>query len=238
MITTTAGVLVASLVGSIHCAGMCGGFVCFYAGSAKGNEPAALRAHAMYNVGRLASYLLLGALAGLAGAGVSRAGALVGVSHAAAVVAGALMVGWAISTIAAQRGMSLSTLHAPVPWQRALGRVLHAVRSQPIGVRAALTGLFTTLLPCGWLYVFVATAGGTGSVRSAMLTMAVFWLGTVPALVAVGVGAQTMLAPFRRRLPAFSAAVVLIMGLLSMSGRLTPRPTVSMNDHTASHHVH
>jgi len=223
VITTTAGVLIASLVGSIHCAGMCGGFVCFYAGSANGSDPAALRAHAMYNVGRLGSYLLLGALAGMLGAQVSKAGALVGVSHAAAVVAGALMVGWAISTIAAQRGMSLSALHAPVAWQKTLGRVLHAVREQPLAVRAGLTGLFTTLLPCGWLYVFVATAGGTGSVRSALLTMAVFWLGTVPALVAVGVGAQTLLAPFRRRLPAVSAAVVLVMGLLSMSGRLLPR---------------
>lgn len=234
MITTTAGVLVASLVGSVHCAGMCGGFVCFYAGSAKGNEPAALRGHAMYNVGRLTSYLVLGALAGLLGAGVSKAGALVGVSHAAAVVAGALMVGWAISTIAAQRGVSLSAMHAPVRWQRALGRVLHSVREQPMAVRAALTGLFTTMLPCGWLYVFVATAGGTGTVRSAMLTMAVFWLGTVPALVAVGVGAQTLLAPFRRRLPAFSAAVVLVMGLLSMSGRLFPRNAPNQDAH-ASH---
>lgn len=222
MISTAAGVFVASLVGSVHCAGMCGGFVCFYAGSAKGTEPATLRAHAMYNVGRLASYLLLGALAGLLGTGVSKAGALVGVNHAAAVVAGALMVGWAISTIAAQRGVSLGPLHAPVAWQRALGHVLQALREQPIAVRAGLTGLLTTLLPCGWLYVFVATAGGTGSVPNAMATMALFWLGTVPALVAVGLGAQTVLAPFRHRLPALSAAVVLVMGLLSMSGRLRP----------------
>lgn len=222
MITTTAGVLVASLVGSVHCAGMCGGFVCFYAGSSSGTDAAAVRAHALYNVGRLMSYLLLGAIAGTLGAGVSRLGLLVGVGHAAAVVAGALMVGWALSTIAAQRGVSIGTLHAPLAWQRALGHLLQSVREQPIGVRAALTGLFTTMLPCGWLYVFVATAGGTGSVRSAVFTMAVFWAGTVPAMLAVGVGAQTVLAPFRRRLPAFSAAVVLIMGLLSLSGRLSP----------------
>ncbi|GAB1343587.1 sulfite exporter TauE/SafE family protein [Gemmatimonas sp.] len=239
MITTAAGVLVASLVGSVHCAGMCGGFVCFYAGSAKGNEPAALRAHAMYNVGRLASYLLLGAVAGALGVGVSKVGSLVGISHAAAVVAGALMVGWAVSTIAAQRGVSIGALHAPLAWQRALGRVLQSVREQPLSVRAGLTGLFTTLLPCGWLYVFVATAAGTGTVRSAMATMALFWLGTVPAMVAVGVGAQTVLAPFRRRLPAFSAAVVLVMGLLSMSGHLLPKADAAGTS-TAEHaaHVH
>lgn len=166
MITTTAGVLVASLVGSVHCAGMCGGFVCFYAGASSGTDGAAVRAHALYNVGRLMSYLLLGAIAGILGAGVSRVGLLIGVGHAAAVVAGALMVGWALSTIAAQRGVSIGTLHAPLAWQRALGRLLQSVREQPIGVRAALTGLFTTMLPCGWLYVFVATAGGTGDRKS------------------------------------------------------------------------
>jgi sulfite exporter TauE/SafE len=118
--------------------------------------------------------------------------------------------------------------------------VLHAVREQPIGRRAGLTGLFTTLLPCGWLYVFVATAGGTGSVRAALTTMAVFWLGSVPALLAVGLGAQRVLAPFRKRLPAFSAAVVLVMGLLSMSGHLSTSSTLLHADHAAMTptHVH
>lgn len=221
MITTAAGVLVASLVGSVHCAGMCGGFVCFYTGSASGSEPAALRAHAMYNAGRLASYLLLGAVAGLLGVGVARAGMLVGISQGAAIVGGALMIAWAVSTIAAQRGIAIGSVQAPIAWQRMLGRVLQSVRNQPIAIRAGLTGLLTTLLPCGWLYVFVAAAGSTGSVPSAMATMAVFWLGTVPALLAVGMGAQRLLTPFRRQLPALSAAVVLIMGLLSISGRLT-----------------
>lgn len=238
--TTTAGVLVASLVGSVHCAGMCGGFVCFYTGSSTGTEAAAIRAHAMYHLGRLASYLTLGTVAGLLGAGVSKAGALVGVSHAAAIVAGALMVAWALSTIAAQRGIAIGAARAPEAWQRALGRVLQAVREQPIATRAALTGLFTTLLPCGWLYVFVATAGGTGSVPSALATMAVFWLGSVPALLAVGLGAQRVLAPFRRRLPAFSAVVVLVMGLLSMSGHLsnTMHTEHATAPTTAPTHVH
>jgi uncharacterized protein len=238
--TTAAGVLVASLVGSVHCAGMCGGFVCFYTGSSTGTEAAAIRAHAMYHLGRLASYLTLGTVAGLLGAGVSQAGALVGVSHAAAIVAGALMVAWALSTIAAQRGVAIGAARTPEAWQRALGGVLQAVREQPIATRAALTGLFTTLLPCGWLYVFVATAGGTGSVPSALATMAVFWLGSVPALLAVGLGAQRVLAPFRRRLPAFSAVVVLVMGLLSMSGHLsnTMHPEHATAPTTAPTHVH
>lgn len=217
---TTMGILVASLIGSVHCAGMCGGFVCFYTGSAP--SASAVRGHALYNLGRLFSYLALGALAGVLGRHVTHLGTLVGISHAAALAAGTLMVAWALSTLLAQRGVTLGPVQAPLAWQRMLGRGLQRVRNQPIGVRALLTGLFTTLLPCGWLYVFVATAGGTGSIQRGMLTMAVFWLGTVPALVAVGVGAQSLLAPLRRRLPAFSALVVLALGLLTMASRLIP----------------
>lgn len=219
---TITGILVASLIGSVHCAGMCGGFVCFYTGSAPAASASAIRAHALYNVGRLLSYLALGALAGWLGQHVTHLGTLVGISHAAALAAGTLMVGWALSTLLAQRGIAVGAVQAPVRWQRGLGRLLHQVREQPIGVRALLTGLFTTLLPCGWLYVFVATAGGTGSIPRAMFTMAIFWLGTVPALAVVGIGAHSLLAPFRRRLPAFSAVMVLVLGLLTMAGRLMP----------------
>ena len=221
MIGTVTGILAASLVGSVHCAGMCGGFVCFYTGAGSSTDAAALRAHAMYNVGRLTSYLTLGAIAGAIGAGVSSLGAMAGVQHAAAMVAGALMVGWAISTIAAQRGVRLGAMRAPESWQRAMGRVLHAVREQPMATRAWLTGVLTTMLPCGWLYVFVATAGGSGSIRAGVLTMAVFWLGTVPALLTVGLGAQRLFGPLRQRLPMLSATLVLVMGLLSISGRFS-----------------
>lgn len=236
MIGAAAGILAASLVGSVHCAAMCGGFVCFYSGSTSGSAAATpLRAHAMYNVGRLASYLTLGAVAGILGSGVAAVGRMAGVAHAATVIAGALMVGWALTTIAAQRGVSIGAVHAPEAWQRALGRALHGVREQPATVRAGLTGLLTTLLPCGWLYVFVATAGGTGTVRGAMTVMFIFWAGTVPAMVAVGLGAQRVFGPLRRALPSASALVVLVMGLLAISGRLSMQRDATGSVSAGSH---
>lgn len=246
MIGATLGILTASLLGSVHCAAMCGGFVCLYAGSAQSASSNAdhaplrsqLTSHALYNVGRLTSYLLLGAIAGAIGASVTTIGAWAGLGHAATIVAGALMIGWGISAIAAQRGIRLgvSPTGVPLAWQRALGRVLQSVRGQPMGVRALFTGLGTTLLPCGWLYVFVATAGGTGSVRDGMLVMAVFWLGTVPALVAVGIGAQRVFGPFRRRLPTLGAVTVLLMGVLAVSGRLSMTHT-TMTHSSMNHDV-
>lgn len=70
-----------------------------------------------------------------------------------------------------------------------MGGALRRLMDRPPVVRAAATGLFTTLLPCGWLYAFVVTAAGTGSgtpLHGAAL-MAVFWLGTLPMMLTVGV---------------------------------------------------
>ena len=225
MIGAALAILTASLLGSVHCAAMCGGFVCMYA-SGVGPDAATLRSHALYNVGRLLSYLLLGALAGALGAGVTHAGAAAGVANAATLVAGVLMIGWGISTIAAQKGFRIGARLPALSamWQRTVGGLLKRVQDQSVGTRALLLGLGTTLLPCGWLYVFVATAGGTGSVRDGVLVMAIFWLGTVPALLAIGLGAQRVFGPVRRKLPALGAAAVVLMGVLALNGRLFSMP--------------
>ena len=63
MLALFSTVLVASLVGSLHCAGMCGGFVVFWAGGDASQGKNKVFAHMAYNGGRLVTYVLLGALA-------------------------------------------------------------------------------------------------------------------------------------------------------------------------------
>ena len=221
--TVVLAVLTASLLGSPHCAGMCGPFVCFYAvGQRSGLAP-----HVAYNIVRLVSYVTLGALAGAVGAQLDTAGQLAGISRAAAVLSGLLMAGWGVSRIAAELRIRVSSVGlraagtGPLPLQQALGAVMLRMRAQPPVVRAGATGLLTTLLPCGWLYAFVVTAAGTGSALTGMAVMATFWIGTLPALVAVGAGVQRLAGPLARRLPLASAMVLVALGLLSISGRLT-----------------
>ena len=176
--------------------------------------------HAAYNGGRLVSYLFLGVVAGLVGMGANSAGALVGVSRTAAVLSGTLMILWGGSTLLAMRGMYVPRLAAPSALRSSLGAVLARLRNHSPVARAGATGLLTTLLPCGWLYAFVVAASGTGSVPHALLIMAAFWVGTVPAMVAVGVGVQRLAGPLRRRLPVLTAVVVVVIGVLSIAGRL------------------
>jgi hypothetical protein len=221
--TLLLSVLGASLLGSVHCAAMCGGFVCLYSSTGPTRHTGAA-SHAAYNAGRLVSYLLLGALAGSVGHGVDRIGGVAGVGRLAAIIAGALMVVWGGTTLLAALGVRMRSRLAPRALQAALTSLLVRFRYESPTVRGAATGLLTTLLPCGWLYVFVATAGGTGRVLDAMLIMFVFWLGTLPMMVTIGLGAQRMFGAFQRRLPLAAAGAAVVLGLLSMAGRMTASP--------------
>ena len=221
--TLLLSILGASLLGSVHCAAMCGGFVCLYSGTGHTRHTAAAP-HAAYNAGRLVSYLLLGALAGSVGHGVDRIGGVAGIGRLATIIAGALMVVWGGTTLLAALGVRMRTRLAPRALQATLTSLLVRFRNESPTVRGAATGLLTTLLPCGWLYVFVATAGGTGHVLDAMLIMFVFWLGTLPMMVTIGLGAQRMFGAFQRRLPLAAAGAAVVLGLLSLTGRVTASP--------------
>ena len=150
-------VLGASLLGSVHCAAMCGGFTCLYAGPSRARAtPAETRrqsvsAHAAYNVGRLVSYLLLGALAGSVGQGVDHIGGVAGIGRLAAIAAGALMVVWGAGTLLAASGVRVPRTGVPRALQTTLTSALVRFRGQTPTIRGAATGLLTTLLPCGWL---------------------------------------------------------------------------------------
>ncbi|MEO8335824.1 MAG: sulfite exporter TauE/SafE family protein [bacterium] len=221
--TLALAVLVASLLGSVHCAAMCGAFVCFYTARSSGvtvswREEAV--GHAAYNLGRLVSYLTLGVVAGLVGAALDGAGAFAGVQRAAAITAGVLMVMWGAHSVAIASGARVRAPTAPEGWRRAMGAVLLRVGQQPPAIRAATTGLATTLLPCGWLYAFVVTASATGAPGRGALVMFVFWTGTLPMMLAVGLGARRVMGRFGARLPLLSGAVVVVLGLLTIVGRI------------------
>jgi len=232
MITLVGSVLVASLLGSLHCAGMCGGFVCFYAGQ---RHERRLLPHFAYNGGRLVSYALLGALAGALGAGLDRLGALAGVTRGATLVAGALMVVWGVVTLLRLSGARLPRLarsgFTPAP----LAGALRAVREQPPALRALVLGLVTTLIPCGWLYAFAATAASTGSPWRGALVMAVFWTGTLPVMTGLGLIAQHAFGPLRARLPAMTAGVLVVLGLLTLGGRFHAAPTSVLHAKSCCH---
>jgi sulfite exporter TauE/SafE len=187
---------------------MCGGLVAAYAGRGAGAP-----AHTAYSFGRLVAYVVLGTAAGSVGGALAHAAALAGIQQGAALLSGALLVAWGAHALLAAVGV-LRPLHAPAALTRLFGAALRRAQVFPVPARAAALGLLSGLLPCGWLWAFVATAAGTGEAGAGAGVMAVFWLGTLPVLLSLGAAASRFAGPLRRRLPALSAAVILVLGLL------------------------
>ncbi|RMG47930.1 MAG: sulfite exporter TauE/SafE family protein [Acidobacteria bacterium] len=207
------GVLAASLLGSLHCAAMCGPLLAWSVASARAPGPLP---HAAYHCGRLVSYAALGWLAGGAGSVVDLGGALFGVHRAALVLAGTGLILFGLVQLSGGRGLDR------LPLVRGASRALAAAAGRLGGVpplpRAAALGILSALLPCGWLYAFVLTAAGAGSAAGGLAVMAVFWAGTVPALAGIGAG-LSFARPLLRRAPRLAAAALVAVGLLALASR-------------------
>jgi sulfite exporter TauE/SafE len=220
MTTLLLTVFVASLVGSLHCIGMCGPFVAFYSGADSSGGTRRLFSHAAYSGGRLFTYAVFGVAAGAVGAALDVAGSLAGFQRVAAIAAGVTMILWGALALLQVRGVRIFK-HRNDSGRLAtlLRRGFSLVSDKPPVVRAGVIGLLSGLLPCGWLWAFVVTAAGTGSALEGAAVMTAFWAGTLPALLAVGLGAQLLSAPLRRHVPAVTAILLVCLGLYAILGR-------------------
>lgn len=186
----------AGLIGSPHCIGMCGGFASACA------RP--LRASVGWHAGRLSTYALLGALAGLTGR------VMPGPAWITLVVSALLLI-WFAGVLAG----ALPQLRAGVPGIARVGRVLIARADVP---SRYLFGLVTGLLPCGLVYAALSFALVAGTPLGGALAMLAFGLATVPALgLLTGVAHHFAARSIwhRRTL----AALVLVAGLWSIGTR-------------------
>ncbi|MFT3787437.1 MAG: sulfite exporter TauE/SafE family protein [Tepidisphaeraceae bacterium] len=230
----------ASLLGSLHCAGMCGAFVALAVNGA--NEGASkIATQSAYHLGRLVTYVTLGAIAGTLGSLLNVAAKLAGLQPVAYAFAGASMVIFAGIALLRINGVKIARLPLPGFMQELLVRGHRVAMHRTPIARAATIGLLTTLLPCGWLYAFVITAAGTGSTLLGAGAMAVFWLGTLPMLVTIGTGAgdarRVREEAADRHLPDRPRC-----GPLDAAGPLAPQPAgdgpAASTDHSSDEHAH
>ena len=217
MIALLAAVLASSVVGSLHCAAMCGPLMGLYCGPTTAGPR--LRPHLAHAAGRGVAYVVLGALAGVLGGAIDLAGQAVAVQRAAWLLGAAAVISTGVLALAAALG---------APWKVSGGRtfqrgLVQLRRRRPV-VRAALVGVLSAALPCGWLWAFVALAAGTGAPLSGVAVMAVFWLGTLPMMLGLGAVAAPALARLRRRMPVVSAALLLALGAAALFVRAPVRP--------------
>ena len=223
MIAMLLAVLSASLLGSLHCAGMCGP-LCGVAVSGRRSRREAALLHAAYHGGRLVSYAAVGAAAGAAGALLDLASTLAGLQPIAIGLAGGMLVLFGIAELARAGNLSprlqrLGLWRPPVAWAQLIRRAQRVATRRSAAPRALGIGLMSTLLPCGWLYAFVVTAAAAGGPGQGAAVMAVFWLGTLPVMLALGMSVRSIAGTLGARLPIVTAIALIAVGLITLSGR-------------------
>lgn len=161
---------------SAHCAGMCGVFAYRAAGATR--RPGRM---ALYLLGKTATYVFLGALAGWLGAR-ALTGATATLQAAFGVAVGVALV------IAGVRWIRPPAARAPLDsaWRRALTPFFRAANEAARGGGPLALGAVTGFIPCGVVYLAALQAGSLGTPGESAASMAAFGAGTVPVLLVVG----------------------------------------------------
>jgi len=210
--------LLAGFFGSTHCVSMCGAIVVLFEGPpVSGVEFNAWLRRVSYNVGRLCFYMLLGGVAGAGGAvltrtiGVAQGLLLLRLLAAGLVIAIGLnlLFDWRLTRFLETAGAGL--------WRRLSGFAKHVLPASTPG-RALSVGFLWGALPCGLAYSAVAIAATSGSLAIGASIMLAFWLGTLPAMLAVGASAQQLQRwKSRKALRRLAGIVVILIGLAALT---------------------
>lgn len=191
----------AGLASSIHCVGMCGPFAVMIAGERR--QQTWVRS-VLYNVARVNTLVVIGAVCGGLGAVIVAAGPVRELEQLLALVAGGLMLVLGLEMLGLLEHVTGRFVYRV---QRTISAALGNVMRSPSMAAPVALGVFNAFLPCHLIYAFAARAAGTGSIGEGALTMMSFGLGTVPSMLAVGV--------VRRWLPRGAAASLsVVSGLL------------------------
>lgn len=198
------------LAGSFHCLGMCGGIVAALSMSAPGGGfGPRLKSQLGYNLGRIATYTLLGALAGLAGSSLDLM-AMKGVSFYFLIGANLLVIAVGLSSALRLNALGFSALEGrgaqllALPLRRALSGGT-ALASFPLG-------LVLGFLPCGLVYAPLIAAAGTGSLTLGAATMAALGVGTLPVLLGFGTASSALSGRLRSLMLRLTGVAVALMG--------------------------
>jgi len=199
--------LLVGLVGSLHCAGMCGPIAIAIP---LNNENWFTRIFGtlLYNLGRTLTYAILGAIFGLAGMGL----ALAGFQQWVSILVGALMILGVLLPRIGKLGKSVTRLSDRISGKlvKTFSKYLK-VRSYP---SLMVLGFLNGLLPCGLVYIALAGALVMNNLAEGALYMVFFGLGTLPMMMGLSLAGNLISGKFRARLTRIIPYFIIILGLV------------------------
>lgn len=199
---------------SFHCLGMCGGIAISQtinkgkdnSENIKNNSQQFFIPSLLYNLGRVVSYTIIGAIIGGIGNVVAFTGVLKGIVP---ILGGIFMIIMAINLLGIFPILRVFNISMPKVFAR---KVIKAREYGPLFV-----GLLSGLMPCGPIQIIEIYTLGTKSVVFGALSMFFFALGTVPVLFIFGAINSVINKKQSNVILKTSAVLVLALGLVMIS---------------------
>jgi hypothetical protein len=192
------------LLGSLHCIGMCGPIVLAIPSADKNDTLKKI----FYNLGRIVTYSLMGLGAGFIGSRFFASG----FQQYASIIFGASIIIYVIipSSVKAKIGSSktVSFIYNPVK-----NGIVKLFKNRSISSYLFI-GILNGFLPCGFVYMALASSVVIGTPVKGMFAMALFGLGTTPALFFFSYISKYINLALRNRIKKFIPALVIILGII------------------------
>jgi len=167
------------LLGSVHCAVMCGPIMLGFSAKGKGNLNGFFQL-ILYQTGRIMVYAMLGFLAGLLGNAIK----LFTDQKWLSIGLGMLMIFMALFQFESHYQGRFSSWQTKIFYP--LGKLMSKVYNQPYW--GFIAGVLNGLVPCGMVYLALTTALNSVNIQSATLFMFLFGLGTAPLMLMISAG--------------------------------------------------
>ncbi len=159
-----------------------------------------LKTQLSFHLGRIATFFILGGVLGLVGSYIKLSGKLWGLL---AFVVAVIMAWLALSTMGLLKGIRMGKW-----WTNSIAPVWSKAISSQKPWTPLLIGALTFVLPCGFTQSMQLYAISTGSFLKGALTLGLFALGTLPVLLALGMGTSGIKEKFS------SGIVKKVLGIL------------------------
>lgn len=209
------------LAGSMHCAGMCGPIAMALPAS-DGSGRRRVVGRMLYQIGRMTTYALLGAVIGIGGSAI----AVAGFGRALSVTAGSLMIIAAVAQLLWHRSILpaalMQRITSPVRTllQRSLTRHSYATFFS--------IGSLNGLLPCGLVTAALIGSAGAGTIMGSALFMFLFGLGTVPMMLGISLGGLALRGRARSVFRVAAPIIAIMVGsVIILRGMALDIPYVS-----------
>lgn len=162
-----------------------------------------------FNIGRLASYFVLGGLVGVLGQSITLSTRMTGYMNIAVAL---IMLFLALSILEVVPKGSF-----PIRPPKKLSRWIANLSESDHPAAPLALGAFTFFLPCGFTQSLQLIALASGSFITGAITMFIFALGTLPSLLGISAISSTATGSFSRIFLRFSGALVLLLALFNLN---------------------